>query len=123
MSVQEGVRARRLEADPAQGRRDRPGNPGPRHGRCAFLKQRTGTKRSVCRARASYRVGVALREQKNGPAVTVFVKLVCCSSCRRSLTKKDVLTRSGFRKMASFAFEKHQMVAKYSRTTLDFDRL
>lgn len=123
MSVQERLRPPGLEAPRAYRRGERAGVIGPRAGRCAFLRQRTDTKRSVCRARASYRVGIELRERRDGVPVTVFVKLICCSCCARRLTKKDVLTKSGFRKMAAFAFEKQRVAAKWSHTRVVFDRL
>ena len=104
-------------------RNSRTGVGGSRVGRCAFLRQRAGARRSVCRARASFRVGVTLRERRSSPGVTIYVKLICCSACARQLTKNDVLTKTGFRKMASFVFEKHQMTAKWSRTEVAFTPL
>lgn len=64
-----------------------------------------------------------MREKKNGFAVVVYTKLICCSSCRSRITKNDVLTDTGFRKMAAFAFVNHQIRPKWSRTNVVFDRL
>jgi hypothetical protein len=77
----------------------------------------------VCRAKASFRVGLSLREKKNGFAVVIYTKLICCYSCRRRISKKDVVTKVGFRKMAAFAFAKHQIQAKWGRSRAAFDRL
>ena len=86
---------------------------------CAFLRTRSNGGRSTCKARASYRVGVTLRERKTGQPVTIYVKLVCCASCGRKLTKEDVLTLAGFRKMSAFVFSEHRISPKWGQTTVE----
>jgi len=56
-------------------------------------------------------------------AVTIFVKLICCSACRSRLKKEDVLTKSGWRQMATFAMEKHQLQAAWKTAGLAFAAL
>jgi len=90
-------------------------NPG-----CDCLRQRKKGKRSRCRARASYRIGVQLKERDGGESVTIFVKLMCCSSCRRRLVLPDIVTRRTFEQMASFVYANHRFSPRFNRTQLSF---
>jgi len=78
---------------------------------------------SACRAAASFRVGVELRDRTCGKSVTIYLKPICCAGCRGEMPLTDILTPTGYQKMAAFALAKESFVPQRSKTRLSFVRL